>query len=89
MNHQNKMKKNFDIISYSLIIDETNTIKTANDKAVNEATCYLLEENKTVDDNTVNEKKLKVVVINKPLSKLFNGLKKLYKFYNFKSCPSG
>ena len=27
--------------------------------------------------------------IDKPFNKLFKGLKKLYKFYNIKSCPSG
>ena len=29
------------------------------------------------------------IIINKPLNKLFNGLKKLYKYYGFKSCPAG
>ena len=69
-----------------VIVDDS--IKDSNDAAndetrqaitKNEATCCLNSENKPIND----------IIINKPLNKLFNGLKKLYKYYGFKSCPSG
>ena len=61
--------------------EETNTIETSN-----ETTCQLLEEDKTVDvDKTANEsikeKSLKDVIIDKPLNNLIKGLKNLNKFY--------
>lgn len=60
-----------------LIVDES--IMDVYDPAKQEECQPITENNKPLND----------IIINIPINKLFNVLKKLYKYYDFKSCPKG
>ena len=70
-------------------VNDDESINDGNVKTVDDETNQPNNENEATCSIFVENKQLNGIIIDKPINKIFKGLKKLYKYYGFKSCPNG